>query len=426
MKNKNLLLSSLLLITIIVVTIISCKKPENLVNPESISNNREGGGGGRVCCNGITTICSGTIMYFPTLTDFDNTVNCLEDAYEAWNTAFDNTYDSTIYTIDQWDDYADSIGFNEDEPLIEFEECTRFSSLRMYLDSLENEWEETHNLDSIHDPDLVTVIDDDIEQCLYNRFNEIAIGDTIYKFYKDGTVIAIGGLDCNAIEEVRKDSTFRNSRIAAYNPPPPTPTGLGLSASCTIWSDRMKQSFPYHKNSIEWVPKNIGYSNTEKTTNLKKYIQNNKKIFLKMDIEGSEFNWLDSMTETELENFSQIVLEVHWPFDIYRMNMLQKLNKTHYIIHIHGNNYCDRDIPKHLPSGRTYDGTVTINNNMIPQIKLPEVFEITYVNKNIYNKCTDSLYVERVKPKEIKFPTILDYPNNPNADDIYFSIPVIL
>jgi hypothetical protein len=176
-------------------------------------------------------------------------------------------------------------------------------------------------------------------------------------------------------------------------------------------------SFPSHKNSMEWIPKNIGFSNTEKTTNLKEYIQNSKNIFLKMDIEGSEFNWLDSMTEDELKNISQIVLEVHWPFDIYRMNMLKKLNNTHYIIHIHGNNYCDRDIPKHLPSGRTYDGTVTINNYTIPQIKLPEVFEVTYINKKLCNNLS-------VEMKEIHFPTILDYPNNPSAKDIYFSIPL--
>ena len=137
-----------------------------------------------------------------------------------------------------------------------------------------------------------------------------------------------------------------------------------------------------------------------------------------MDIEGSEFNWIDSMTELELEKFSQIVLEVHWPFDIYRMNMLKKLNKSHYIIHIHGNNYCDRDIPKHLQSGRTYDGTVTINNIKLDQIILPEVFEVTYINKKL---CDISL----VKMIEIQNPTILDFPNNPNAKDIYFSIPVI-
>ena len=187
---------------------------------------------------------------------------------------------------------------------------------------------------------------------------------------------------------------------------------------CVVF-DGTIQSFPCHRNNIEWIPKNIGFSNTDKTTNLKEYIQTNKKIFLKMDIEGSEFNWLDSMTETELDNFSQIVLEVHWSFDIYRMNMLKKLNKTHYIIHIHGYNYCDRDIPKHLLSGRTYDGTVTINNPKMSQIKLPEVFEVTYINKKL---CDYSL----VKIEEIQFPTVLDYHNNPNADDIHFSIPIYL
>ena len=178
------------------------------------------------------------------------------------------------------------------------------------------------------------------------------------------------------------------------------------------------KSLPSHRNNIEWIAKNIGYSNTEKTSNLKEYINNHANIFLKMDIEGSEFNWLDSMTEDELDKISQIVLEVHWPFDIYRMNMLKKLNKTHYIVHIHGNNYCDRDIPKHLPSGRTYDGTVCINNIHLPEIKLPEVFEVTYINKRL----CDSLLVEM---KEIQFPTTLDYPNNSNAEDICFSIPII-
>ena len=178
------------------------------------------------------------------------------------------------------------------------------------------------------------------------------------------------------------------------------------------------QSFPPQMNNIEWVNKNIGYSNTAKTTNLKEYIKNNKRIFLKMDIEGSEFNWLESMTEIELENLSQIVIEVHWPFDIYRMNMLNKLNKTHYIIHLHGNNYCDRDIPQHMPSGRTYDGTVTIENKETGTITLPEVFEITYINKNL---CDNSL----VEKAQIEFPTALDYPNNADAKDIKFSIPLL-
>lgn len=165
---------------------------------------------------------------------------------------------------------------------------------------------------------------------------------------------------------------------------------------------------------MEWIPKNIGYTNTSTLTNLKEYIKNHNNIFLKMDIEGFEFNWLDSMTIEDLQRFSQIVLEVHWPFDLYRMNMLKKLNETHYIIHIHGNNFCDRDIPKHHPSGRTYDGMLTINNNNLKPITLPEVFEVTYINKTL---CKGEI-------KKIYFPTILDFPNNPYAEDISFSIPI--
>jgi hypothetical protein len=70
-------------------------------------------------------------------------------------------------------------------------------------------------------------------------------------------------------------------------------------------------SFPSHRNSMEWIQKNIGYSNTDKTTNLKEFMQDNKNIFLKMDIEGGEINWLDSMKTEDLQRFSQIVIEVH-------------------------------------------------------------------------------------------------------------------
>lgn len=163
-------------------------------------------------------------------------------------------------------------------------------------------------------------------------------------------------------------------------------------------------SFPSHKNNMKWIPKNIGYINTEKTTNLQEYIKNNHNIFLKMDIEGSEFNWIDSMSIDDLQRFSQIVIEFHWPFDIYRMNMLKKLNETHYIIHIHGNNYCDRDIPKGLPSGRSYDGTVLIHNESLQQIRLPEVFEVTYINKKLFDDTS------KINKKEIIYPINLDYP----------------
>jgi hypothetical protein len=164
-------------------------------------------------------------------------------------------------------------------------------------------------------------------------------------------------------------------------------------------------SFPAHRNSMEWIQKNIGFSNTEQTTNLKEYIKNNNNIFLKMDIEGSEFNWLDYMTENELKKFSQIVIEFHWPFDIYRMNMLKKLNKTHYILHIHGNN------------GQSVYNINNINSGL-NSINIPKVFEVTYLNKNLF----------RIPLKKIhKYYPIdkLDYGNHPdqNIKQIEFCIP---
>lgn len=192
---------------------------------------------------------------------------------------------------------------------------------------------------------------------------------------------------------------------------------LHKNIKCIAFDGTIK-NIPAHKNNIEWINKNIGFTNTFTTTNLKPYFKNYTNIFLKMDIEGSEFNWLESTTIEDLEKISQIVIEVHWPFDKYRCKMLEKLNTTHYIIHIHGNNYCDRDIPKHLPSGRTYDGNVIIKHNLLPEIKLPEVMEITYINKKL---CKDI----NVFKAEIQFPTQLDYPNNLKAKDISFSIPII-
>lgn len=208
---------------------------------------------------------------------------------------------------------------------------------------------------------------------------------------EDGGYIIAKGLDydlfisCGIANDIRFEDSF-----------------LDIHKVKCVAFDGTISTFPSHRNNIEWVSKNIGFSNTEKTTNLKKYIQNNNNIFLKMDIEGSEFNWLDSMLKTELEKFSQIVIEFHWPFDIYRSNMLKKLNKTHYIVHIHGNNNAD---------------IVSINNDIMPEIKLPEVFEVTYINKKLCNNSS-------VKIKEIQFPTKLDYPNVPNTSDIYFSIPI--
>ena len=82
------------------------------------------------------------------------------------------------------------------------------------------------------------------------------------------------------------------------------------------------------------------------------------------DIEDSEYPWLLSLTQDKLQKFKEISIEFHginddtWGFPLSdKVKCLEKLNKTHYIMHAHGNNH----------SG--------IQNGV------PDVIELTYVNK---------------------------------------------
>ena len=76
-----------------------------------------------------------------------------------------------------------------------------------------------------------------------------------------------------------------------------------------------------------------------------------------MDIEGSEYDWIHSLSEKQLNKFNQIIIEFHsddnlessrknrwglWgKFDNYKSSALIKLAHTHYLVHLHGNNYSD-------------------------------------------------------------------------------------
>lgn len=222
----------------------------------------------------------------------------------------------------------------------------------------------------------------------------------------DGGYIIADGLNYDLFIScgIANDINFEDSFLDRY------PNLKCLAFDGTI------DSFPKHHNKIEWVNKNIGYLNTRKQTNLKDYISNYNNIFLKMDIEGSEFNWIDAMSRNELEKFSQIVLEVHWPFDIYRFEMLQKIAETHYCIHIHGNNYSSENIPNKLPCDRSIDGCKRIIHSELGDFVFPEVFEVTYVNKKLFLSSTD------VKKISKSFPTELDFPNCSSSPDIQFTI----
>ena len=169
------------------------------------------------------------------------------------------------------------------------------------------------------------------------------------------------------------------------------------------------QQLPNESNSeIIFVNKNISKENSNTNTNMLDIINENDNIFLKMDIETWEYDWLSIINDDILNKFKQIVIEFHFPFtyseDIfnsfsypmdveYKMKCLAKIAETHYLVHFHCNNCC---------------GTTNYEN-----IVVPNVFECTYVRKNL---------VSSIELNNTKIPDpILDRPNVKGNPDIELS-----
>jgi len=81
------------------------------------------------------------------------------------------------------------------------------------------------------------------------------------------------------------------------------------------------------------------------TNHLKANDDLGKRKVLKMDVEGAEWDSLDSTPQDILIQFDQIIIELHGirilkDLDI-KIRVLQKLNENFYLHHIHGNNYAD-------------------------------------------------------------------------------------
>jgi len=99
---------------------------------------------------------------------------------------------------------------------------------------------------------------------------------------------------------------------------------------------------------------------------------------------------------SKLNTFKQIVIEFHginddsWGCNYNdKVKCLEKLAKTHYIVHAHGNNHSE------------------VQNN------IPDVIELTYVNKNYFHSVPE--------PNKYCLPAInLDYPNS-NRPEIYLN-----
>ena len=151
-----------------------------------------------------------------------------------------------------------------------------------------------------------------------------------------------------------------------------------------------------YTNDIQFVKKNIDANkNDEKHTTLTEYMEKYDNIFLNMDIEGAEWEWLNELDEKYLNKCKQITLEFHglcfrydkeWKIPTEKQfKCFKKLKNTHYIIHAHGNT-CN-----FFANG------------------LPNVIELTFVRKNCFSD------IPMFNNEEL--PSRLDFVNSPGRQE---------
>ena len=230
---------------------------------------------------------------------------------------------------------------------------------------------------------------------IYNtEHNKVRIGSI-----NDGGYVILENLNYEILIScgISNDITFEDIFTTKYN------------IECLAYDGTIDNLPHYNNNKIKFIKKNIGPEENDQITNLKNIISNYNNIFLKMDIESYEFRWLEILSDNEINKFSQIVIEFHFPFSSYlsngitcydedidtdrKLNCIKRLANTHYLVHLHGNNCC---------------GTRIFNN-----ITVPNVFECTYIRKDLCNTITRN---------NKSIPDIeLDSINVKNNDEIHLS-----
>jgi len=227
---------------------------------------------------------------------------------------------------------------------------------------------------------------------VYSCDNKIRLGVN----QDGGYVIAdiFSDYDCYISAGIKNEESFSRDFIKKYN----------MNKSKCFGFDGTIDTYPYeYTTEINFIKKNIAAVENNSLTNLHPLINNYNNIFLKMDIEGCEYDWLLSLTENHLNRFAQIVIEFHGINDdswnnthSNKIKCFEKLKNTHYIVHAHANN-----------------DAATIMN-------IPHVIELTYVNKKFFEEAVPSL-------NKTIFPIDnLDFPNHNYANEIsLFTYPFV-
>ena len=161
--------------------------------------------------------------------------------------------------------------------------------------------------------------------------------------------------------------------------------------SAVVFDGTEQSGFKLTENDPNILYKNLNISqnNTSTTTNWANYFDIYNNIFIKMDIEGAEWHYFNALPERYLLKIAQLTMEFHFPRRPSHFKILEKIARTHYLIHFHANN----------------NNQIKFN---VEGTELPAVFECTYVRKDL---------VPKLALNKEKLPTKLDTPNVSSKPD---------
>ena len=128
----------------------------------------------------------------------------------------------------------------------------------------------------------------------------------------------------------------------------------------------------------------------------------NKKIFIKMDIEGAEYEAFPDILRHHSKNVTGIVLELHFKSlaSIKKaIKLLSDINEEFLLVHVHGNN-----------AGGARFSTQGVSG------KIPYLIELTYINRNLITGF-------EVLANQ-KHPQAIDMINVPSMPEAEFEIPI--
>jgi hypothetical protein len=186
---------------------------------------------------------------------------------------------------------------------------------------------------------------------------------------------------------------------------------------CTLYQyDHTINALPVEHPNFNWKKLGIAAASSleENMVTLDEEIISNghvgkTNIILKMDVEDAEWDIFSALSDQSMAQFSQIVVEIHKlctsdyehpTADIKtmlkRIEVLDKISRTHQCIHVHGNNH----------------GTL----GLVAGVFLPDVMEVTYVRR------ADHAF----EASECVYPTALDFPCRQEAPDFFLGTPGLL